>query len=222
MNKFILLAAALLLHPAAIAKPKKLCPAPDAIVDEIYNCGHNVVAVSYAQACAEAQVAASRMRGAALAAVMQEMQNGQSQSANMTEAQKRLAVAVNELGSQITTLQKNTELVAGYTAPMIDFKDGKNDKTSLECFSKSFHALQKIVTGLDNEIVRSKRARTSALTMLKTLAGRTSHLGSVAGQGLAVKSGSRGPASVPVDPGPRGLNVRPPDITGTEKVKDRP
>lgn len=203
----------------AEAKEKKLCPQPEEFYDEIYNCGYNIVAVSYGKACADAQIAMSRTRGAALVAVMSDLKLGQAQNTSMGDAQKRLALAVNELGSQIQAMQKNTELVAGYTAPMIDYADSTSDKTSLDCFNSNFHALQKIVTGLDNEIIQTKRVRERALDMLQTLAGRSKNLNSVAQQ-APVKATGRGPASVPSGAQRVGQDVRQSDVSGTKKVDE--
>lgn len=201
----------------AAPKVKKICPDPNAFINEIYNCGQNDIAVAYAKACADVQTAESRLRGQALHTLMEKMKKdlAKSQSASMFDTQKRLFHAVNELTTQIQTLQKNTELVAGYTAPMIDFADGVDDKSSADCFNKSFHALQKIVNGLDQEIIQSKRARESAIGMLESLAGRQNNMNSL----TAPVGAGRVPASVPVGAQPDGRKMRQSDVSGTEKLK---
>lgn len=222
------LAALLLPLFTQAAAPLGTCPAASAFLEQIYNCGQNKLVIDYGRACADAQIAASRAQGAKLAAVMAEMGKnlGEAQNRSLVDATKRLQITVRELSRQIQSLQKHTKTVENYTESMIDFADGKDDSTSAECFSENFHGLQKIVNEMDQEILNSKKALQSALTMLASLKKSETNLeGSLRGSEAAASNGAKGlgagtakrPATAPNGQA-KGSGS---DISGTERLQKK-
>ena len=220
--------AALLCTTPAHAAEKKLsvCPQAKDFKEQIYNCGSNELAVKIAQQCSDTLMAASKAQGAAFAALLNGMkaQLGSAQNVSMRDSAQRLALAIQQFSAQIESMADQTDKVGNYTDAMIDFADGKDDDTSLECFSENFHKLQKIIDGLDHEIENSMDARDAALTMFNTLKAQGKKLdadpkfslaapGTKAPAAPAPKAGTKRPKYTGEDP------YAPSDISGTEKIK---
>jgi hypothetical protein len=173
----------LLLLPLLVFTPRTshaiaTCPAPAAIAPRILNCGKNPVATQFAATCARQVLAEEMAAGRALQLVMADLSKkiAQAQSGTMTDARQRLELAITTLTGQILNLQKNTDTLASYAQVMVDVPSSTGDATSLQCFNPSFHALQKVVSRLDDEIIASKRARTTAIALATMLADQEGNL----------------------------------------------
>ncbi len=182
------------------------CPAPERIVEKIYNCGRNSAAVEIANACRAAIEREAAKSGKALSELMSQLGSEMAggQDAALAGAGDRLDRAIENLTTRIEDLQKNADTIASYTTAMIDWPGARDDSESLDCFSTNFHALQGVVIDLDHKIVAAKTVRTRALGFASTLGGRTGKLRGLGGRAAAggrgtgagaPSSGARAPSS---------------------------
>lgn len=208
------------LSSAAQAETPIICRAGQSFYKEIYNCGKNTLAVTYAKQCSETLFSDAKSHGRALVKNLAKLKSAKesSQTESMGAAKVDLIASVESLEEQIKSLQANTNVIADYPLVMIDYADGEDETTSAICFSDSFDDLQEIVAGLDKEIVNAKRARQEALEFLKTLQISSRNLDSMNTGRVpsSVESKGQGPAA-----GPKGKRIRGSDISGTEKKKKK-
>lgn len=212
--KALILALALASPLWAAEKKQPACREGKSFLKEIYNCGQNKLAATYAEKCANHSLAAVKAAGGALAAQMEaaKLSLSTGQAAGMNDARKRLATTVMALGAQIAAMQKSAALISAYPKVMIDYPDGKDDETSAGCFSPAFNKIQDIVSNLDQEIVKAKGAREQARIFLATLSRSGSDMNAL---NKAVPKAS--PANAPKGPvGPKGKNWNASDISGTK------
>lgn len=201
------------------------CPESGAFRRQIYNCGQNQVAVAEGTACARLLITRAHKRGQELSKLFTSLKSklGSAQKLSMADTTARLNTAISSLEKQIAELQGYTDRVASYSEQMIDFSNSENDSSSPDCFNDNFHALQKVVDRLDNEIIKSKEARETALQMLATSTGREVKLDddktSANGAGSFRATGGKNGVAPPVIKGEdrRGQS----DISGTEKIKKK-
>ncbi len=204
---------------ASDEKIQSACPGQQKVYNNILNCGENTYAVKFAQNCANYMTTYNRVSGLALQKAMNSLEStiNSNQSKNFVDTAKRLHSTLITLKNNIAVMQSQTSLVASYTDSMIDFPDGDSDETSAECFSTAFHDLQKVVNGMDQEIINMKNAYRTAAILLKTAAARSQNLGSIIPQAEDLDA-SPG-ASAPQNPSPTGKKIRASDISGTEEKK---
>jgi hypothetical protein len=198
---------------------RSACPSQKAVLANILNCGENTQAANFAKNCSNYLASFNRLSGLALQQAMSNLESSISsdQSKNFVDTAKRLHSTLVTLKNNIALMQSQTSLVASYTESMIDFPEGQDDQTSAECFSTAFHDLQKVVNGMDQEIINMKNAYRRASSLLKTAASRSQNLGSVIPQAEELDS-SPG-ASAPTNSAPTGKKIRASDISGTEEKK---
>lgn len=194
------------------------CPKPEKFRQKIYNCGENRLAESYAKACAKDSLDTVRSVGIAVDEVMKELQEKSSSQEKATlDALSRLDLAIDSLGAQIPFLQKRTSLIASYVSAMIDYPGAENDEESMDCFSEHFHEIQKVVDGLDKEILRLKGAYQKAERLAMEVSKNHSSLQSI--QKSWKKSSPQNQMdSSPSSSKPKGKRIRSSDITGTEDL----
>lgn len=162
----------------ALSLKKIVCVDPKIFADQIFNCGENKVAVSYAKNCATALNEKSKLVGNALALEMKAMEkSNQTQKDSEQEARSRIVLAAANLESLIEELQSNTDILEKYTESMIDDPESKSDDDSLDCFNESYHAIQDIITNLDNQIMASKAAHDQATALFKQMTSIDTNLG---------------------------------------------
>ncbi|MGJ0510827.1 hypothetical protein [Methylocystis sp.] len=64
-------------------------------------------------------------------------------------------------------MKAQTDWAARYAEAMIDIPGSARKETSLDCFNARFDELQRLVTAMDNEIIRAKNARLRATRLSK-------------------------------------------------------
>jgi hypothetical protein len=193
------------------------CPTAYQLKVITYTCGMNDNVVNYASLCSDKLLAESRLAGQALSTVMEALQKklASAQSGSMGDAQSRLKMGIAGIETEIESLQKNTTLISSYTDAMIDLPGSKSDATSLPCFNRNYHALQKIVTQLDDQIIGAMHAREAALAMAASLGGQQGNLNSLGGT-APVSAGPAKSAPVPAL-SPRGQSPQQgSNVTGVE------
>jgi hypothetical protein len=126
------------------------CQTWQVVGKQINNCGRNVVAVEYAQAC----LAIVKNESEAALATLR--------TARSSRDRETLSAAIKGVAEQIKTVQEQTAAVADYTKAMIDDPKSRGRETSLECFNTSFDKLQKVVNDMDDKITGMKKALKAA------------------------------------------------------------
>lgn len=131
------------------------CPTVMELSAQILICGHNSMAVERARECmhsvkVEAQAAVAELRRAAA-----------------SRGRRALTAAIEKSSRRIELMKAQTDRAAHYTEAMIDIPGSARKETSLDCFNASFDELQKLVTAMDNEIIRAQNARLRATRLSK-------------------------------------------------------
>ena len=122
------------------------CNASKELDEQILKCGDNALAPKFGRECLAIIKKESEVALATL------------QKAQASRDRRKLEEAINNMFEQIKTMQSRTANVADYAGLMIDFPESYRKETSAECFNTNFDELQKIVNGMDDEIIRAKRA----------------------------------------------------------------
>jgi hypothetical protein len=177
------------------------CPSMKELKKYIFICGDNAYATKKAKECSE--LVLSTWESAAVALTAGLSGAADSQKTGLANAANDYQKTVQELDRQIAMMQKYTSMIADYTLPMMDDPTSKDDSGSLDCFNSEFHAIQKIVDKLDDEIIRAKDLRDQA----KALQGAST----AGAKGLADLRSSLGAASAAVGKGRQELSV----VTGS-------
>jgi hypothetical protein len=131
------------------------CPAVKELSAQILSCGHNSVAVERARECMHA------VKEEAQAAV------AELQRAAASRDRRALTAAIEKSSRRIELMKAQTDWAARYAEAMIDIPGSARKETSLDCFNARFDELQRLVTAMDNEIIRAKNARLRATRLSK-------------------------------------------------------
>lgn len=146
------------------------CPSQAEVSGKITFCSHNGLAVETAKTCA------SRIHAEWVKASQEIQKNlAELKKASKDQQQNQLATSrasyantVKKLNDQISSMQRDTALVASYAQSMMDFPDSDEDEPPATCFTENFDKLQKIVGDLDKEIVQAKAVYKETLALQKT------------------------------------------------------
>lgn len=131
-----------------------LCPSLQELDTQMMSCEDNYYAAEKAEECAEKIKATWKTAAATLQAQL--VTAAQNQSHSEKVAGDDYKKAISTLKAQIDYMQDATDLVASYPQVMINFPDSNGEEeASLSCFNEAFEAVQKTVTGLDDEIVKA-------------------------------------------------------------------
>jgi hypothetical protein len=142
------------------------CPSIKQVDEKIISCGNNAYAAAAADKCAKAVMQDWNRAAGPLKTLLpvlrskEEPASPKERSADNTLADYRRAIAI--LDRQIRFLRKYAALLAKYTEIMIDLPSSRTAASSLECFNTAFDQVQRVVTQLDDEIIRAKAARAQA------------------------------------------------------------
>jgi len=155
-------------QPHAHAEEVSVCPSLDELDAQILNCGDGYFAAEMARECADKVIASWQLAADQLKSTLEV--SGSDQKVSAMEAKNDYDKTMRLLKAQILHMQEGTSLVASYPDVMVDFPDSNGEEESLSCFNEPFEEVQKIVTNLDQEIIKAKKVYAAAKEM-KSIAG---------------------------------------------------
>ncbi|MGZ3654853.1 MAG: hypothetical protein ACXVCS_04845 [Bdellovibrionota bacterium] len=198
---------------AASASIDDVCPGLDQIRKKVYICADNALAARIAHECALFLFSRWQETVPAFEAVVKKnltaTDDGQKNS--LGHSQTEYQMNADLLDIKIDFFGKYADLIATYPGMMMDGPGGKDDSTSASCFNSAFHAVEKIVSRLDGEIVNTLHEQAALLALHSDLGKRVASVNS------SISSGSAASPSIPFSATGRKYDNRPSDITGTSK-----
>jgi|GEM_PF-3024242 len=183
------------------------CPTAAQIDPYVMMCGHNRFVALQARYCADELVDSWRNAAQSLVPVLQSRGQVRNQSHSEANTSRNYLDAIRSIEEQVVQMQRYTAIVADYPKIMIDLPNSQGDATSLSCFNDAFHQVQEIVTYLDGEIVRAKKVRESAISLMSVSDARQQGLATSLSKEITKSTAN---APLPIGSTPRSAST----ITG--------